>query len=442
MPKNSKNRVAARHYTWNLFVRENIWYADGRHNQPNVGKHSLGTQDRDEALRLLYELDEHVAANLGLVQRRRDNGHIAISIAEGWERYLAHVARPGVLEGASAKTVQRYRAIRDKHVRHCLARGLSHWAQIDKSALMDYLTWLSNEGYADNTAYTEGTLIKQVVIWLIDEEKSLPESNRIRLKLRRSEVSDTYCYTREQVGAMVDLCMARPDLHWLGDAIVALALTGMRIGELAALRWSDIDLVGDVITLMDNRHSGKAKKAGAVRTTKGRRSRRIDIHGRLREVLTRLPHRAEGGYVFRGLKGRQLDPDKVLKALKREVLTPLKSRFPTAEGEIGFDHGGVHSFRHYFVTEAFQGGATDGEVRDWVGHRDSRIVERYQHIRGHAAKQTMARLNFLDGPTRSPERKSEQVNSESYGTESEQRSHRPSENSNRQSDGPNGSVPR
>lgn len=41
---------------------------------------------------------------------------------------------------------------------------------------------------------------------------------------------------------MVDLCRSSTRLHWLADVIVALAATGMRIGELAALRWSDVDL--------------------------------------------------------------------------------------------------------------------------------------------------------------------------------------------------------
>jgi integrase len=155
---------------------------------------------------------------------------------------------------------------------------------------------------------------------LIDEEKALPEANRINLKLQRSEVSDTFCYTREQVKEMVDRCRLIAGLNWLADVIVALATTGMRIGELAGLRWSDVDLETGVITLADNRHSGRAKQAGAVRTTKGRRSRRIDIHERLREVLLRLPHRGEGGHVFRSLRGGALDPDKVLKVLKRDVL--------------------------------------------------------------------------------------------------------------------------
>ena len=94
--------------------------------------------------------------------------------------------------------------------------------------------------------------------------------------------------------------------------------------------------------------------------------------------------------MFRGRRGGPLDPDKVLTSLKRNVIAPLKEQFPTPKGEIGFGHGRVHSFRHYFVTEAFLGGATDGEVRDWVGHRDSRIVERYRHARTRRSRRSRA----------------------------------------------------
>jgi hypothetical protein len=90
------------------------------------------------------------------------------------------------------------------------------------------------------------------------------------------------------------------------------------------------------------------------------------------------------------LGGGKLDVDKVLKMLKRDVLTPPKFKFPTLSGEIGFEHGGLNSFRHYFVTQAFLGGATDGEVRDWFGHR---------HLRDRDAKRTMNRLDFLGEKT-------------------------------------------
>jgi hypothetical protein len=63
---------------------------------------------------------------------------------------------------------------------------------------------ISKSGTA--TIYLECTLLKQVVKWMIEEERWLPESHRIRLRLRRSHESDTYCYEVEEVDAMLELC--------------------------------------------------------------------------------------------------------------------------------------------------------------------------------------------------------------------------------------------
>ena len=30
MPKQSKDRIAGKHFAWNLFHRDGVWYADGR----------------------------------------------------------------------------------------------------------------------------------------------------------------------------------------------------------------------------------------------------------------------------------------------------------------------------------------------------------------------------------------------------------------------------
>lgn len=392
--KNSTNKIVCMYFSWNLFSRCGVFYADGRHNRPSLGRHSLGTRDRAEAMEMLRALDRRKAIELRLIEPEADTPSDELLIERTWQRYLDHVARPDVLGGAGPRTVKRYRAVRDKHTKFCAERRVVGWRTVDARHVVAYGDQLSKAGYSDASVYLECTLLKQLVKWLVEEDKSLPASQQIRLVLRRSEDSTTFCYTAEQVTAMRELCRADPELRWMADIIVALASTGMRIGELAELRWSDVDLATGIIILSDNRHCGKAQRAGAVRTTKGRRSRRIDIHPQLRAMLVALPRRADGR-IFGGPKGGPVRPDKVLKVLKRDVIGPLKQRFPTPTGEIGFEHGGVHSFRHYFVTEAFLGGATEAEVMDWVGHRDSRIVRRYRHLRADIKQRRMQELAFF-----------------------------------------------
>jgi integrase len=80
---------------------------------------------------------------------------------------------------------------------------------------------------------------------------------------------------------MVDYCQERAELVWLGHVLFALAHLGVRISELAALRWSDVNLAQGFVRIADERASSRKTRAGTARTTKGRRSRVIPIHPEL-----------------------------------------------------------------------------------------------------------------------------------------------------------------
>ena len=206
----------------------------------------------------------------------------------------------------------------------------------------------------------------------------------MRYHLEKPKGTDTYCYSPREVSAMVDHCHGKPVLVWLGAVIVALAHTGLRIGELANLRWSDVDLNRRIIRVGDERSSRRKKAAGTFRTTKGRRARTIPIHSRLLQLLKNMERKPDG-WVFHAQRGGRLWPRNVLEAFIAGVIEPLKKRFPTPMGEIGFEHGRLHSFRHFFCSQSFLGGASEGEIREWLGHADSQMVEHYRHLRSEDA---------------------------------------------------------
>jgi hypothetical protein len=76
-------------------------------------------------------------------------------------------------------------------------------------------------------------------------------------------------------------------------------------------------------------------------------------------------------------RGGRLRPNNVLHVFIRDVIEKLNGRFPAPSGETGFEHGRLHSFRQFFVSQAFLGGALEGEIREWVGHADGKMVEHY-----------------------------------------------------------------
>lgn len=88
----------------------------------------------------------------------------------------------------------------------------------------------------------------------------------------------------------------------------------------------------------------------------------------------------------------------------RDVIKPLAMKFPTPKDETGFERGRLHSFRHFFVSQAFLGGASEGEIREWVGHADSKMVEHYRHLGRKDALRRMEQISFVDQDASEQER--------------------------------------
>ena len=59
-------RFTCKYFSWTLQTRNGIYWADGRSNLRNAGRHSLGTKNRDEAMEMLQRLDLTIAIENGM----------------------------------------------------------------------------------------------------------------------------------------------------------------------------------------------------------------------------------------------------------------------------------------------------------------------------------------------------------------------------------------
>ena len=396
MPKPRKNEVVrCAYFVWRLVNRSGSWYADGRSNTPDAGRHSLGTKDRQEALKMLTELDRVRAEDLGLISRSdQSNRQVRpLPLDEGRQLYEQHIARPRVTGGVRKSTQKRYRTVFDKFVPFAAAKGVTVWNGVTANLLSQYAEDLERKGYAHKSLVNELTTLKQAVRWLI-QQGYLKGMKPIELKLRKAESQPAYCYRPAEVKAMLEHCREVEELGWLGNAIVGLACTGLRIAELASLRWADVDLESRRLSLTDE--TGRAVTTErAPRELKSGRSRSFPIHEQLSAVFKQL--RRTDGYVFHGPRDGRLKPDTVRRILVREVIGPLSEKFPTPEGERGFMHGRLHSFRHYFCSTCANNGVPERMVMDWLGHADSEMIRHYYHLHDEEARRRMDSLDFLGG---------------------------------------------
>ncbi|WP_419555770.1 tyrosine-type recombinase/integrase [Planctellipticum variicoloris] len=94
--------------------------------------------------------------------------------------------------------------------------------------------------------------------------------------MAREKESTRYCWNPDEFRAMLEHCRMKPDLNWLGNILLTLGLTGMRISELAQLCWSDVDLEDQQIRLVDESRRGRRQADAASGHC------RVNVAGRFR----------------------------------------------------------------------------------------------------------------------------------------------------------------
>jgi len=221
----------------------------------------------------------------------------------------------------------------------------------------------TNKKYAQKTFLNEVTTIKQAVRWFI-EEGFLVDREPLKLKMKKVESQPAYCWLPAEVSMMVEHCSKDPSLKWLYDVIGALACTGLRIAELASLRWTDFDFERGMLVLTDE--TGYKETSFSKRRLKSGRSRSFPIHPTYAEALRKMPR--TGRYVYQGPRGGRLKPDTFGRSLKRDIIKPLSATIDSKDGVRGFSDGTAHSFRHYFCSTCANNGVPDRIVMQWLGH--------------------------------------------------------------------------
>ncbi|MFO0935510.1 MAG: site-specific integrase [Gemmataceae bacterium] len=390
-----KDRINCQYFCWLLGNRDGVFFADGRGNSPNLGRHSLGTRVRSEALLALRQLDLTQAVKLGRADHKMLNfkQEEILSLGDGLAKYKSYLSRPPVQGGVTPNTLKRYRAVFDKFQSYCRENRVVCWQEVTEDVLNGYGHWLESEDYHDRTQNFELTTLKQALNWFI-LKNLLPQSCQFRIELNKSKETTTYCYSTAEVTAIIDFCRANRELNWLADVVTTLAITGLRISELANLRWENIDLEKDLLKLTDRSLLSRRSERDSASRTKSHRSRSLPIRKELKTILSKLL-RHKDGRVFHGPNGGKIKPDTIRNILIRDVLQPLSNRFPKGVNGKGIAAGRVHSFRHYFCSISADSGVPEQMLMNWLGHRDSAMIRHYYHMRTEESRRQIDAIPFL-----------------------------------------------
>jgi len=191
-----------------------------------------------------------------------------------------------------------------------------------------------------------------------------PVASVERLRARFDPMRFSF-YTPEEVQALARAAASEQD----AAVFLTAAFTGLRRGELVALRWREVDFARQTIRVSASYANGE------LTLPKSGKGRSVPLAPPVAVVLARLGQRERwtdpDDLVFVGAGGSYLDA------------SALRRRYVVAQRAAGLRPLRFHDLRHTFGTLAVEHVASLVELQAWMGHADIKTTMRYTHFRSH-----------------------------------------------------------
>jgi integrase len=159
-------------------------------------------------------------------------------------------------------------------------------------------------------------------------------------------------------------------------AVLCSADAGLRVGEVRALEWGDLDLVAGRLTVQ------RTDYRGYVGSPKGGRIRTLPLTRRLVAALKAMRH----------LKGDSVFSDRAgLRWSRGEADTRLRRAYRKA----GLRKIGWHTLRHTFCSHLAMRGAPVRTIQELAGHASITTTMGYLHLTPNAAREA---ISLLEAP--------------------------------------------
>jgi integrase len=165
--------------------------------------------------------------------------------------------------------------------------------------------------------------------------------------------------------ALLQACRASTS-RFLYTVVVLALSTGMRRGEIMALRWPQIDLVNGRILLFE---------------TKNDTSRSVPLAGRALAMMSDLA------------KVRRIESDLVFYSEVGDQPVDLTKPWTTALEKAKVPNFRFHDLRHSAASYLAMNGATTIEIAAVLGHKTLQMVKRYSHLANSHTSSVVTAMN-------------------------------------------------
>jgi len=223
-----------------------------------------------------------------------------------------------------------------------------------------------SESLSDSMQKSIYGVVNQILKYIFQKYSiQVPAVKRPVFETRKSQVK---VLAKSEQKKLISVLYTETDIYKM--AVLLCLFTGLRLGELCALKWTDIDYENQLLVVGRTVQRLYAE-GGATKTTLTEAApksvfscREIPLTAANIELLTTFANGRE--YAFGGAK--PLDP------------RTMQYQFKKILREAGLSDKNFHILRHTFATNCIEGGIDVKSLSEMLGHSDVRItLNRYVH---------------------------------------------------------------
>lgn len=362
--------------------------------QRKDGSYSYSWMDKNRKRRYVY------ARNLDDLRAKEEQ--IAKDISDGIKAEARYTTVNELYElwkdlkrGLKNNTFENYKYMYETFVRNQI--GDKRIALLKKSDIKRYYNYLADERCLKAATIDNiHTVLHQILDMAVDDDyiRNNPSNNVLR-ELKKSHAFKTEKrrgLTRPEQELFLTYLKETPSVqNWYSVFAVMLG-TGLRVGEVTALRWCDIDIEAGIInvshTLVYYDHRTSEGKRGCYfnvhspKTEAGKRQ--VPMLDFVKEAFLMEKERQElldlhceatvDGYtdfIFINRFGQPQHQATLNKAIRRIIRNCNDEQLLDNENpEVLLPHFSCHSLRHTFTTRMCEAGVNVKVIQDALGHKD------------------------------------------------------------------------
>ena len=298
--------------------------------------------------------------------------------------WLTHYIKPS----SKQRTFEQYSKVAQIHILPYL--GDIELTDLTPFVLQKFITDLTTNGNKRTGKGLSPNFIKTILSVIQNSLKTahlvgyLSEYSANKIKRPKIIEKQVECFTIQEQKKIEEAALSAKKDKYRG--IILCLYTGLRIGELLALTWNDIDFEKSILSVTKTCHDGNenGEHIRIIDTPKTENSRRqIPLSKTLVKMLKEINKKSKCEFVI-------ADGEKPV------FIRSYQRMFELFLKKLKLPHKGFHSLRHTFATRALECGMDVKSLSEILGHKNAMItLNRYAHSLWEHKAEMMNKLSKM-----------------------------------------------